>query len=219
MKAIAKSDETRARILNTALDLFRRQGFEATTMRQIAAAAGLAAGAAYYYFESKDAIVLAFYDQAQREMQPQLEEALAAGNDLRHRLHSVIDVKLRYFETSRQLLGALSAHTDPAHPLSPFNDVNRPIREKDMEFFDRVLTLSNVRDTEDLRPHLPRLLWLYQMGVILFWVFDRSEAQAKTHALLDKSVRLIARLIKLSALPPMRPLRRIAVDLIETVVE
>ncbi|HLJ47276.1 MAG TPA: TetR family transcriptional regulator [Bryobacteraceae bacterium] len=219
MKAIAKSDETRARILNTALDLFRRQGFEGTTMRQIAAAAGLAAGAAYYYFDSKDAIVLAFYDQAQREMEPLLEQALEAATDLRQRIQSVIAVKLRYFEPSRQLLSALSVHTNPAHPLSPFNDVNRPIRDKDMDFFDRALTLSNVRDTEDLRPHLPRLLWLYQMGLILFWVFDRSDSQAKTQALLDKSVRLVARLIKLSGLPPMRPLRRIAVDLVQTVVE
>ena len=81
MKPKTKSEETRARILDAAMDLFRRQGFEEATMREIAAEAGVATGAAYYYFESKDAIVLAFYDQAQKEMEPRLEQALGAEPD------------------------------------------------------------------------------------------------------------------------------------------
>ena len=43
-----KGDETRARILEAALDAFRQQGYEETTMRQIAARAEMATGAAYY---------------------------------------------------------------------------------------------------------------------------------------------------------------------------
>jgi AcrR family transcriptional regulator len=37
--------------------LFREQGFEQTTMRDVAARVGVSLGAAYYYFASKDAIV------------------------------------------------------------------------------------------------------------------------------------------------------------------
>ena len=56
-----KSEATRARILQAALAVFRESGFHAATMREIAASAGVALGAAYYYFDSKNAIVLAFY--------------------------------------------------------------------------------------------------------------------------------------------------------------
>src|SRR5215831_19747335 len=98
MNPRSKSDETRARILAAAIDLLRRQGFDATTMREIAAAAEVATGAAYYYFDSKDAIVLAFYGQAQDEMEPMLEEALAGSSDLKTRVGGLLDVKLRYFE-------------------------------------------------------------------------------------------------------------------------
>src|SRR5438034_9353725 len=98
MKPKTKSDETRARILEAAIELFRRQGFDAATMREIATEAGVATGAAYYYFDSKDAIVLAFYDQAQKEMEPRLEQALKAGKDLKPRLAALLEVKLRYFE-------------------------------------------------------------------------------------------------------------------------
>ena len=61
MKPKAKSEETRDRILQAAQEMFHDRGFESTTMREIAVAAGVATGAAYYYFDSKDAIVLAFY--------------------------------------------------------------------------------------------------------------------------------------------------------------
>ncbi len=57
----SKAETTADRILEAALDLFRRQGFDSTTMRDIAREAEVATGAAYYYYSSKDAIVLEFY--------------------------------------------------------------------------------------------------------------------------------------------------------------
>ena len=56
----AKSEATRARILEAALRTFRKRGFHAATMREIASEAGVALGAAYYYFDSKNARVMAF---------------------------------------------------------------------------------------------------------------------------------------------------------------
>jgi AcrR family transcriptional regulator len=217
MPARSKSDETRARILSAAIDLFRRNGFAQTTMRDITAEAGVALGAAYYYFDSKDAIVLAFYDQAQQDLEPLLEQALGSARTLEQRLHALLDVKLRYFAPNRRLLGTLSAYSDPEHPLSPFSERTSSIRENDMRFFAQALEGSKV--PKDLLPHLPRLLWLYQMGIVLFWIYDRSPDQQKTRALFEKSLSLVLRLIRLSAVPLLRPLRRMAVDLVTTAVE
>src|SRR4051812_40550459 len=55
-KRITKGDLTRERIFTVALNLFREKGFEGTTMREVAAAANMSLGAAYYYFASKEAI-------------------------------------------------------------------------------------------------------------------------------------------------------------------
>jgi AcrR family transcriptional regulator len=215
----AKSAETRTRILDAAMDLFRRQGFEETTMREIAAEAGVATGAAYYYFDSKDAIALAFYDQSQRELESSIEQALASGKHLGERLAALLEAKLKYFEPNRRLLGALAAHADPEHPLSPFSARTRDIRERDVASFARALQSSGVRVARDLEPHLPRMLWMYQMGLILFWIYDRSPAQARTHTLIRKTAVIVERLVKLAAFPLMRPVRRMVVDLMLTVTE
>ena len=62
--------------MEASLELFHRQGFENTTMRDIALKAEVATGAAYYYYPSKEAIIMDFYRRASLEMQPKIEAAL-----------------------------------------------------------------------------------------------------------------------------------------------
>jgi AcrR family transcriptional regulator len=208
-----KAPETKQRILEAALQLFREKGFEPATMRDIAAAAGVATGAAYYYFPSKFAIVLEFYRQSTAEFTPELETALSATRDLQKRLAIILDVKLRYFAPSRGLLSALAAHADPADPVSPFSQETREIRERDIELFRLALADSKTKVPDDLEDSLPRLLWLYQMGLILYWVHDRSDGQKNTGLLIEKSLWIVVRLIRFSNLPLMSSLRRRVIEL------
>ncbi len=53
----AAPEATRDQILVEAARLFRHQGYAATTLRQIADAAGIKAGSIYYHFGSKDEIL------------------------------------------------------------------------------------------------------------------------------------------------------------------
>ena len=213
-----KAGETRNRILSAALNLFREHGFDQTTMRDIARAADVAIGAAYYYFDSKEALVMAFYHQANQDLHEQIEAALRRKTDLKARLRVVIDVKFEYFGPNRKFLGALLRHAaDPEHPLSPFSQATRDIRERDMQHFSEALEGANMRLPDDLRPHLPQLLWLYQMGLILFWVYDRSPEQQRTQRLVDKSLGIVTGLLKLVKSPFMRPVRKTAIELLEAV--
>jgi AcrR family transcriptional regulator len=213
-KAIRKSEATRARILEAALSLFRKRGFENATMRDIAKEAGVALGAAYYYFHSKEALVMAFYERTQIELSPRLEEALAKTHGLEERLRAMLEIKLAYFAPNRKLMGALSAHIDPQHPLSPFSEATRAIREQDIQLFERALQDSKTRVPEDLRIHLPRLLWLYQMGLLLFWIYDRSPQQKRTTLLFSKTLSIVVKLIQFSGFPLLRPVRKLVTDLL-----
>src|SRR3954452_22778924 len=102
--ATAKAEETRERILDAALSLFRQKGFDETTMRDIAAAAGVATGAAYYYFRSKEELVMAFYARTAEEARTLLPPAIDRSKDLRKRLRAVIDMKFEQFAEHRRLL-------------------------------------------------------------------------------------------------------------------
>jgi len=56
-----RTRDTRERILDVALDLFIEQGFDGTSLRQIAEQLGVTKAALYYHFESKDDILLALH--------------------------------------------------------------------------------------------------------------------------------------------------------------
>ncbi|HEY1754666.1 MAG TPA: TetR/AcrR family transcriptional regulator [Bryobacteraceae bacterium] len=218
LRAAPKSEETRERIFNAALALFHRRGFETATVRDIAAEAGVATGAAYYYFASKDAIIMEFYRRSSAEMQPKIELALENASGLEQRLRELILVKLAHFATNREILRALLRNgADPKHPLSPFSPQTSEIRDTDIAWFRRAVTDSDVRIPRDLAPHLPDILWFFQMGVIFFWVIDESPGQARSKKLLTLGAKSVTSLIRVSALPLMRPVRKTALELIDIV--
>src|ERR1700678_3994632 len=215
IKTTPKAEETGLRILDSALALFRQEGFDTATMRDIAAKAGVATGAAYYYYPSKDAIVMAFYQRACEEMQPRIEAALENAGGLERRLRELIRAKLDYFAPNRGVLRALLRNgADPKHPLSPFSAETRAIRDIDLAWYRRILADCGIRIPKDLEPHMPGVLWFFQMGVIFFWVVDDSPAQARAMRLLDLGSRIAATLLRLSTLPLTRPLRKTALELI-----
>ena len=102
-----KGEQTRAHILETALGLFRERGYEETTMRAIAEAAGVAVGNAYYYFKSKEHLIQAFYERTHHEHLAASRELLARERGLRERLLGVMRAKLDTIMPYHQFAGVL----------------------------------------------------------------------------------------------------------------
>ena len=216
--ATTKAEETREKILDTALRLFRERGFDETTMRDIASEAGVATGAAYYYFHSKEDFVMGFYRRTAEEARELLPGAIDQSNDLRKRLRSIIDTKFDQFADHRRLMIALvRIGIDPSHHLSPFGKDTEPMREESIESFREAIRGSDSRIPKDIEKDLPRLLWLYQMGLILFWMFDESPGQRRTKTLVDGTLDLIVRLIQIASLPLMGPMRKRLVSLLRAI--
>jgi len=212
-----RAEDTRRKIYEAAMELFREKGFDETTMRDIAAKAGVALGGAYYYFSSKDAIVLAFYREMQESSNGPVLEALAGRKKLKERIRCVLEKRLESLGPNRKFCAALFRHApDGADPLSPFSEETRPIREGAIEHLRIALEGSDAKVSSDLKPRLPYLLWLYQMALIMFWLYDRSPNQERTQRLMEKSVGLLVNLLRLSALPLMKPLRKAVLELVET---
>jgi hypothetical protein len=104
-------------------------------------------------------------------------------------------------------------------PLNPFAPGSDSVRESSIAVFKDVVENSKARIPKDLKDELPYLLWLYHMGVILYWIHDTSKKQVRTYRLIDQTVDLLDRLISLASNPLMRPLRKKALRLIEELRE
>src|ERR1700756_624434 len=211
-----RAEDTRRKIYEAAMKSFREKGFDETTMRDIAAKAGVALGGTYYYFSSKDAIVLAFYHEMQQTSTSAVSDALADKKKLKDRIRAVLDQRLKLLAPNRKFCAALFRHApDGADPLSPFSEDSRLIRDAAIEQMRVALEGGDVKIPADLRPRLPYLLWLYQMALIMFWLYDRSPDQQRTQHLMEKSLGLLVNLLLISSLPLMKPLRKTALELVE----
>lgn len=197
-------EKTRALILQTALELFRGCGFEITTMRDVARAAKVATGAAYYYFPSKEAIVSAYYDQVQRVHAEKVREEWRGKSSLRERLGIAFHSKLEILKDDRRFLGALFRYTgDPEHPLSVFGKGTQIQRAQSMAIFREVLEGTDL--SEEMLQLLPQALWLAHLGMILFFIYDDSNGQQRTHKLLDGMLDFLVQVIELTNSTFVRP--------------
>jgi AcrR family transcriptional regulator len=207
--ATAKAEETRDRILDAALRLFRERGFEQTTMREVATEAGVATGAAYYYYRSKEDLVMAFYLRTDEEAGETFAKVIASSKELKKRMRGMIDAKFAQFSEHRGLLSALlKAGVDPRARLSPFGAETKEVRDASIAWYARALEGSDVSVPKDIASDLPRLFWMYHLGLIYFWIIDESPGQRRTQRLTDATLDLVIQLLKFSSLPLMGPLRK-----------
>lgn len=97
---VSKSEQTRSLILAAAARLFRDQGYTASTLRKIAAAAGIAAGSIYYHFNSKDEILDEVLDLGLRQVFEAVKETRAAceaqGEGFREIFAAMVHTHLTY---------------------------------------------------------------------------------------------------------------------------
>jgi AcrR family transcriptional regulator len=119
----AQAQERRAQLLETALALFAEKGLDATTMRDLAEAAGVAQGLVYHYFRSKEELFYAVIEQynplpeirelmatiAGRPADQALSELAARGYELMRSKRLLLRVVLREALTHPGVLGRVSA--------------------------------------------------------------------------------------------------------------
>ncbi|WP_228044351.1 TetR/AcrR family transcriptional regulator [Streptomyces ferrugineus] len=206
--APSKSEQTRALILETAMRLFQERGYDKTTMRAIAQEAGVSVGNAYYYFAGKEHLIQGFYDRIAAEHRAAIRDVLATETELEARLAGVLkvwlDIATPYHEFAVQFFKNAA---DPDSPLSPFSAESEHARVEAIGIHREVLAgATKTKVPEELRDVLPELMWLSQMGLVLYWVFDRTEGRERSYRLAERGARLTARGVSLARFRVLRPL-------------
>lgn len=208
-----KGESTRQQILQTALRLFREKGFDEATMRDIAAEAGVSLGNAYYYFPSKEAIVLAYYGMVQTEHERIVHEAFPRQKDFKTRLSTLLHTKLDILKDDQKLLGALLRYTgQPDHPLSFLGSTAKDLQKQCCDLFAEAFEVEKVPD--DLRKLAPTLLWAMHMGILLYFLYDKSAEHQRTRKLIDGAVEFVMLFLALARNPLARPIRKRVTNLL-----
>lgn len=95
-KPRGEGHERRPEILQAARRVFGRQGYDRTTMRRVAAEAGVSPAGIYIYFKNKEAILAALRDQTFRELNAWAQEAVARAASPQERLRLHLRSYLEY---------------------------------------------------------------------------------------------------------------------------
>jgi AcrR family transcriptional regulator len=215
-----RGESSRAAIFGAALELFQERGYEATTMRAIADRAGVSLGSSYHYFPSKEHLVLQFYRHTHELHTAVIATLLERERDFGARLKGVIRAVIVTCEPFHAVAGSIfSSVANPASPVNPFGATSKPLRDEVIAMYAQVVTGSDARIPADVAAELPLLLWLYQMGILYFWIFDRSPGRLRTLEVIDQTADLIVRLISLANLPVLRGSRRRILALVRSIAE
>lgn len=201
-----RGEATRRKILETSLELFREKGFDGTTMRDIAKAAGVSLGAAYYYFTSKEAIAYAYYETQLSEFETSVRADFSETEVLAERLRIALGARFGPPHADQKLMSALfRAVGDVTSPVSVFAEETRTIRNRSIRLYIEALSVPEV--PEDLRKLGGLALFALQLGLLLYFVHDRSPDQHKTRDLVDNVVGMLVPLVPFLAGPLAAPVR------------
>ncbi len=176
-----QGEATREALFDAAIELMNEQGFEATTLRQIASRAGVTHGVVYRYFPSKRAVVMALYER--------LSTRFAEGAELpkgtwRARVFAAtcgsLDALREHRPALRSALGVLVSPSDEGL----FAPATRASRLRVQGVFCCAVEEARDRPRGDRAAVLGRALDLLHLAFVLFWLLDRSKDQKATSALL-----------------------------------
>jgi AcrR family transcriptional regulator len=191
-------EATRRRIVTAALWLFQAKGFDRTTTKEIARKAAIAEGTVFNYFPTKEDIALYFFAM-------EVDHAIAAVRadtrlrkaPLEEKLFALIQNQLDYLAPYERFIGAaLVLALQPASKLGPFSGPMQDLQTRYLAFVEELIAQSTPKSRRSsFTMWAPLAFWIFYLGVILYWLHDRSVGKQHTLAFLDRSLTIGVRLL------------------------
>ncbi len=201
MPQTRQSEDTRTKILETALDLFHRGSFKGTSINLVVEQAGITKGALFYYFKSKNELGYAVVDECIRQhIVETWVEPLATSVDPISDILSILDgfsVKMK-------------EQPEVIESGCPLNNLSQEMSTQDQEFRKRLLGLyqlwqtalekalragidaGNVRAEADPMPTAAAIIALLEGGIGMIKV-NRTLEHAEV---IDKGLRIFLGLLR-----------------------
>jgi AcrR family transcriptional regulator len=192
----------RAHLYETAIRMIGERGYEATTLREIAKEAGVSVGLLYRYFPSKQAVVVALYDELSQDFARQAT-GMKPGK-WRDRFLFALETSMRVLQPHRTTLRALIPVLvgDPIDGV--FAEGTGFSRIRVQGIFEEAVAGSTDAPKAPLATALGRLLYLVHLAVLLWWLLDKTPKQRATEALVGLTEQLLPSAALTLRMPPIR---------------
>jgi AcrR family transcriptional regulator len=178
----AGGHQTRQRLFDTAVELMGERGYAATTLRDVATNARVSPGLLYRYFPSKQAVVLALYDDLSADYVA--AAARMPKGRWRDRFLYALRTSLAVLKPQRRTLSALVSVLvgDAEHGL--FSASSSFSRDRVQAVFRTAVVGATDGPRPQVAAALGRLLYLLHLAVLLWWLLDKSPGQRATKGLV-----------------------------------
>jgi AcrR family transcriptional regulator len=198
----AQGAAARDRLYSTAMRLIAQRGYEATTLRDIAKEASVSVGLLYRYFPSKQAVIIALYEELSAEYARQA--ANMHPGRWRDRFIFALNMSLHVLEPHRVPLRALIPVLvgDPDDGVFAASTAFSRLRVQ--RVFEEAVVGSTDAPKQPLAEALGRLLYLVHLAVLLWWLLDKSSKQRATAALVSLTQQLLPSAALTLRVPPVR---------------
>jgi AcrR family transcriptional regulator len=141
---------TRLTIIEVAMSLFEQQGFHNTSMEQIAEQSDISKATLYKYFEVKEAIMAAYWQERIKNSKDRLQQLITNNADTRSRLEAAFRGMMQYIMQSRELYEIYISYR-MAHITKP--DINEKLRSGSAESAAAILRAG--QESGEIRTDIP----------------------------------------------------------------
>ena len=192
----------RDRLYETAVRMISERGYEATTLREIAKDAHVSVGLLYRYFPSKQAVIIALYEELSRDFSRQAA-AMKPGK-WRDRFLFALETSLRALQPHRTTLRALIPVLIGDPDDGVFAEGTAFSRVRVQQVFEDAVAGATDTPKAPIAGALGRLLYLVHLAVLLWWLLDKTPKQRATEALVALTEQLLPSATLTFRLPPIR---------------
>ncbi|GAB5490981.1 MAG: TetR/AcrR family transcriptional regulator [Phototrophicaceae bacterium] len=197
-----KAKKTRQRIFEVAIEQFVQNGYEETTMRDIAKSADCSLGLAYRYFDSKDAIVLMLWQELADDFAFRMSQ-LEEGN-LTNRYYLAMQEKVSQLLPYRSVIKAtIGAAMNPASGVAIVGSETTWYRDVVLGALEKLVIESTDAPKEVRSKQIAMIMYAVHLMLTLVWIYDTKPNQSLTQEALDFMRDTMKLLRPMLILPPV----------------
>jgi AcrR family transcriptional regulator len=161
--------QPRQEILRTAARLFQQQGYDATSMNDVAAALKLSKGGLYHHFQSKDEILFEIMLHAMDITEARVINVVRRIEGVEERLRTLIQLHIQLVLSPEDREITVMLHENHPLPLALRRKING--RKKDYLHFVEILVTDVQRKGSSSSTVTPRAAALALVGMIN-WIYQ-----------------------------------------------